>query len=86
MEKVTERSIKIDSETQKIFLDLEAQKLVIEDKNGSINEDIISITNDQLFEKQFNYFMSSDNDERYIDSLIKNLACIDLCKKSNHHN
>jgi len=84
MQKVTERTIKIDSKLANIFLDLQVQKLVVEDKQGNIEENITDTTNDALFEEQLNYFMKSKDDKSYIASLVNNLNCIDLCKESSN--
>ena len=66
-----------------IYLDLESQKLVIDDLNGNTIVEKTNITNDQLFENQLSSFINNNNNLRNIDSLVKNLGIIDQCKEMN---
>mgnify|MGYP004227106337 CR=1 FL=1 len=77
------RCFQINTKTQSIYLDLESQKLVIDDLNGNTIVEKTNITNDQLFENQLSSFINNNNNLRNIDSLVKNLGIIDQCKEMN---
>ena len=83
MSKNRERSIDVTSGSESYFLNLESQTLTFINNEGTTSIDEIIISNDSMFENQFNYFMNSNNSSSYSDALVNNLTLIDWCKNKN---
>ena len=83
MSKNRERSIDVTSGSESYFLNLESQTLTFINNEGATSIDEIIISNDSMFENQFNYFMNSNNSSSYSDALVNNLTLIDWCKNKN---
>ena len=79
--KNTERSIYIKSDIESYFLDLESQTLKHINNNNINSIDVTNVSNDEMFEKQFKYFLDYNNNLSYSDTLLSNLTLIDECKK-----
>jgi len=83
MSKNSGRSIYVASGSESYFLNLESQTLTFINNEGVTSIDKIIISNDSMFENQFNYFINSNNNLSYSNALINNLTLIDWCKKKN---
>ena len=81
MSKNSERIIHVKSDSESYSLNLESQVLEFINEKGLTSTDEIIISNDKMFEDQFNYFINSDNNSGYINTLVNNLTLIDWCKK-----
>ena len=87
MSENTQRIIDINTDEGSMSIDLESQTFSLKDIGGKVSTSKTNISNDRMFEDQFNYFISSDkNNLDYIVSLVDNLQLIDQCKKINNHN
>jgi predicted dehydrogenase len=81
MNKKTKRLMLIKHDADDIILDFDSNNYKFKYYDESKNKIINNLTNDELFETQFNYFLRHNKySTEYIDAMVNNLMFINECK------